>query len=90
MLWHLVLIEKFDVTAADMAGNSLMNKFVKEGGAACADSAVEVWHRKDAEATHRFYFSPAAVASAPEILESFRSVACGQNPNLIGFLKLPI
>lgn len=90
MLWHLVVIDKFDVTAADMEGTSLIEKFRKESGAACANSAVEVWHRKDAATTHQFYFSPASVSSAPETLRSFRSVACAQKPDLAGFAKLTI
>jgi hypothetical protein len=88
MPWHLVVIEKFDVTAADMEASSLISKFCKESEATLAHSAVEVWHRKDADATHRYYFSPAAVASAPEILTRFRSVACEERPDLSGFTKL--
>jgi hypothetical protein len=90
MPWHLVVIEKFDVTAAEMSGVSFISEFCKESGAALADSAVEVWHRKNAEATHQYYLSPAAAASAPETLKSFRSIVCGQKPDLSGFTKLII
>jgi len=88
MLWHLVVIEKHDVTAADREGESLIRGFCKESTAACAHPAVEVWHRKDADATHRFYFSPAAVTSAPETLKRFRSSECAENVDLIGFKKI--
>jgi hypothetical protein len=88
MLWHLVVIERFTAQAAEPDCNALVEKFMSESGAACANSDVEVWHRKDGAATHRFYFSPTAVSSAPETLKSFKSVACGQKPDLTEFEKL--
>jgi hypothetical protein len=91
MPWHVVIIEKFDVTAADLAGDSLIKEFCRESGAACADSSVEVWHRKDAETIRRFYFSPAAAGSAPATLKKFRSQLCPEKPDLAGLAKkLPI
>jgi hypothetical protein len=92
MPWHLVVISKVDVTAADESGKALINQFLTESGAAAADSAVEVWHRNDAEAHHQFYFSPAAAASAPGVMKSFRSTVCAQEPDPGhgGFKKLQI
>lgn len=90
MPWHLVVIKKQDGRIAGMEGNALIEIFHKESGAACADAAVEVWHRRDAEATHQFYFSPAAVSSAPETLKRFRSSECVQRPDLIEFKKIQL
>jgi len=87
MTWHSVLIEKVDVTAADLSRAALINRFTSEGGTA-ADA--EVWYRKDSETRHRFYFSPAAAASAPDTLRRYGSSPSDQKPDLSGFKKLRI
>jgi hypothetical protein len=90
MPWHLVIVDKVDVTAADMSASALITDFARESGAAVANPAVEVWHRRETETTHRYYFSPEAARCAPATLANFRSspVSGLQKPDFDGFTKI--
>lgn len=88
MPWHLVVISKHRV--ADTSAASFIAAFANGdliNLAAGNDRDIRVYHRSDAD-TDRLWLSPAAAASAPQLLALFGSTPCPQEPELAGFEKV--
>jgi len=88
MPWHLVVISKRCVD--DTSAKSFIEAFANGDLiklTAGDDHDIRVYHRSDAE-TDCLWLSPAAAASAAQLLALFGSTPCPQEPALSGFEKI--
>lgn len=85
---HLVVISKLrvdDTSAASCIASFANGDLIDL--AASDDRDIQVYHRSDAD-TDRLWLSPAAAASAPQLMTLFGSTPCPEKPDLAGFEKV--
>jgi len=88
MKWHFVTIRNSDVAKISAVG--LMNKFNEAYRIAGIPADVEVYHCRDADDAHIYYFSPQAFKCAATVLSEFYAVACSNPPDLRKCRMVPI
>lgn len=78
--WHQVVIPNNDVT--EVSARGLMHGFSAMYRQAGYPEDAEVFHPRDENLDHVYYFSPKASVIAKELLRQFNATACEMPKNL--------
>jgi len=81
MLWHAILINKFEGQIAAMAVIAMKEKLGKAYRDAGAPPDFELWHRMS-PADHVYYLSPKGCELSLHLLSHYRVSACPEKPVL--------
>jgi hypothetical protein len=88
MSWHQVVIP--NVGGAVEFGHDIIRQFIARYKEAGRPAEVAVRHARNHAGDHLYYFSPAAVALAPEVLRAYNATACAEPPRVEGLRRVPL
>ena len=88
MSWYQVLIRNSDV--AQVSAAALMNQFLTAYSAAGIPDGVLVYHARNAQGDHIYYFSPQASSVATKLLNQFHATVCAVEPDLSSSQKVAL
>jgi hypothetical protein len=80
MSWHQVLIGNSDVV--NLSATALIDQFVTAYRTAGAPEGVSVYHARNTQGDHIYYFSPQASSIATNLFSQFHATACAVEPDV--------